>query len=105
MMPAAQRRRHARVPLGVTLDIRLAGEGSARCRGTIADLSRGGMTFQTDALLDPGMTLHLKLPSELEIRGEVRHAAVAAGGLRRYGIRFHKLQMGPGSRPAPHARQ
>ena len=87
----AQRRRHARVPLGVTLDIRFSGEGAPRCRGTIADLSRGGMTFQTDALLEKGMTLHLKLPTELEIRGEIRHSAPAGNGLRRYGVRFHKI--------------
>ena len=91
MRTDSQRRRHARVPVGVTIDIRFSGEGAPRCRGTIADLSRGGMTFQTDALLEKGMTLHLKLPSELEIRGEVRHAGSPVNGLRRYGIRFHKI--------------
>ena len=90
-MKTAEQRRHPRQALGVALDIRLSGEGSPRCRGVISDLSQGGMTFKTDALLEKGMTLHLKLPSALEIRGEVRNSAPLGSGQRRYGIRFHKI--------------
>ena len=75
----------------MTLDIRVSGEPSGRCRGVIADLSQGGMTFKTDAILEEGMTLHLKLPSQIEIRGEVRHVGASTGGQRRYGVRFHKI--------------
>lgn len=84
-------RRHPRTALGVTLDISLSGEGPGRCRGVIADLSQGGMTFKSDAVLEKGMTLHLKLPSEIEIRGEVRSVGAAIAGQRRYGVRFHKI--------------
>jgi hypothetical protein len=90
-----EQRRHPRFPVGVTLDLRFAGESELRCRGTIADLSQSGMTFKTDAVLDKGMTLHLKLPSDVEIRGEVRHVGAPVGGLRRYGIRFHKIGLAP----------
>lgn len=92
---ASEQRRHPRTSVGVTLDLRLAGEGAPRCRGTIADLSQGGMTFKTDALLEKGMTLHLKLPSEIEIRGEVRSVGASVAGQRRYGIRFHKIGYSP----------
>jgi hypothetical protein len=84
-------RRHPRTPLGVTLDITLSGEGASRCRGVIADLSQGGMTFKSDAVLEKGMTLHLKLPSKIELRGEVRSVGAAVAGQRRYGVRFHKI--------------
>ena len=86
-----EQRRHPRTPLGVTLNIRQQGAAGATCRGVIADLSQGGMTFKTDALLEEGMSLHLKLPSSLEIRGEVRHVGGSVGGQRRYGVRFHKI--------------
>jgi hypothetical protein len=49
------------------------------------------MTFKTDAELETGMTLHLVMPGEVSIRGEVRHAAGVSGGLKRYGVRFHKI--------------
>ena len=84
-------RRHPRTAMGVTLDISLSGEAAGRCRGVIADLSQGGMTFKSDAVLEQGMTLHLKLPSEIEIRGEVRHVGALVSGQRRYGVRFHKI--------------
>ena len=77
--------------MGVTLEISLSGEVAGRCRGVIADLSQGGMTFKSDAVLEQGMTLHLKLPSEIEIRGEVRHVGALVAGQRRYGVRFHKI--------------
>ena len=92
---ASEQRRHPRTAVGVTLDLRLAGEGGAHCRATIADLSQGGMTFKSDALLEKGMTLHLKLPSEIEIRGEVRSVGAPVAGLRRYGVRFHKIGYSP----------
>ncbi|OGR90824.1 MAG: hypothetical protein A2V88_08405 [Elusimicrobia bacterium RBG_16_66_12] len=88
---AAEQRRHPRTSLSVTLNIRQPGEGSVRRRGVISDLSQGGMTFESDALLEEGMTLHLKLPSALEIRGEVRHVGAPVSGRRRYGVRFHKI--------------
>jgi len=87
----AEQRLHPRTPLGVSFDIRQPGDGAARCRGVISDLSRTGMTFKSDALLEEGMTLHLKLPSSLEIRGEVRHVGAPVSGQRRYGVRFHKI--------------
>jgi hypothetical protein len=49
------------------------------------------MTFKSDAVLEQGMTLHLKLPSAIEIRGEVRHVGALVSGQRRYGVRFHKI--------------
>ena len=86
-----EKRRYPRTTMGVSLDLRLSGEAAGRCRGVIADLSQGGMTFQTDAVLEQGMTLHLKLPAEIEIRGEVRHVGAPVAGQRRYGVRFHKI--------------
>lgn len=88
----AEQRRHARVPLGITLDISMLGAAATKCRATITDLSEGGMTFKTEAELEEGMTLHLKLPNKLDIRGEVRSArSGGTGGQRRYGVRFHKI--------------
>lgn len=88
---APDQRRHPRTTVGVALDIRLSGENALRCRGVIADLSQGGMTFESDALLEKGMTLHLKLPTDIQIRGEVRHVGAPVAGQRRYGVRFHKI--------------
>ena len=87
----AEQRRHPRVPLGVTLDINMGGASAAKCRATITDLSEGGMTFKTMADLEEGMTLHLRVNPELQIRGEVRSARGSSGGQRRYGVRFHKI--------------
>ena len=53
------------------------------------------MTFKTDAELEKGMTLHLRLNPELQIRGEVRSAHGPVGGQRRYGVRFHKIGLTP----------
>ena len=92
---AAEQRRHPRTPLGVTLDINLQGGVAVKCRATITDLSAGGMTFRTDADLEEGMTLHLRLNHKLQIRGEVRSALGLSGGLRRYGVRFHKIRLAP----------
>ena len=87
----AEQRRYPRMDVGVAFDIRLSGEAPGRCRGVISDLSQGGMTFKSDAELEQGMTLHLKLPSKIEIRGEVCHVGAASSGQRRYGIKFHKV--------------
>ena len=86
-----EQRRHPRTAVGVKLEISLSGETAGRCRGVIADMSQGGMTFKSDAVLEQGMTLHLKLPSEIEIRGEVRSVGAVISGQRRYGVRFHKI--------------
>lgn len=89
---AADKRKHPRFPIGITMDIFAKGHTVGKCRGTIADLSVGGMSFKTNALLEPGMCLYLKLNIPLEIRGEVTNTKVsAAGGMHRYGVRFHKI--------------
>lgn len=93
-------RRHPRFPVGVTLDIQMRGAPDARVRGTIADWSAGGMTFKSDAEFETGMTLCLALPPQIRIRGEIRSVQGSAGGMRRYGIRFHKIGYAP-ARPAP----
>ena len=84
-------RRHERIPVGVTLDIQMRGAPDSKVRGTISDLSAGGMTFKSDAELEEGMTLHLSFNRDVQIRGEVRSVRGPAGGMRRYGIRFHKI--------------
>lgn len=87
---SVEKRRHPRVAVGVPLDITVLG---AQCRGTIADMSVGGMTFKTNAELEKGMHLYLKVGANpVQIRGEVRHMRDGdTGGLRRYGVRFHKI--------------
>ena len=90
--PSSEQRRHPRQSLGASFEFALPGAPSGRCRGVIADLSAGGMTFKTDADLEEGMTLHLKLPNKMDIRGEVRSAGSnGTSGMRRYGVRFHKI--------------
>jgi c-di-GMP-binding flagellar brake protein YcgR len=84
-------RRHSRTAVGSTFDIRTAGEDAGIFRAVISDVSRGGMTFKSDAVLEEGMTLHIKLPSKIEIRGEVRSVGASVSGTRRYGVRFHKI--------------
>ena len=87
-----EKRRHPRFPVGITLEIRAGGQSVGKCRGKIADLSVGGMAFKTNAVLEEGMCLYLKLNIPLEIRGEIRHIKGSpAGGLHRYGVRFHKI--------------
>ena len=77
------------------MDISMQGPAAARCRATISDLSAGGMTFKTDADLEKGMTLYLRLNPMLQIRGEVRSVLGPTGGQRRYGVRFHKIGLAP----------
>lgn len=87
-----EKRKHPRFPVGITMDIRAHGESVGTCRGSITDLSVGGMAFKTNAGLEEGMTLYLKVNIPLEIRGEVRHSRGSlTGGLHRYGVRFHKI--------------
>jgi hypothetical protein len=87
-----EKRKHPRVPVGITMDIFANGHSVGKCRGTIADLSVGGMTFKSNADLEKGMCLYLKLNIPLEIRGEICHVgSTAGGGLHRYGVRFHKI--------------
>ncbi len=91
----SEQRRHPRTAVGATFDVSMAGPSAAKCRATITDLSAGGMTFKTDAELEKGMTLHLRV-ADIHVRGEVRSVHGAAGGQRRYGVRFHKVGLGSG---------
>jgi c-di-GMP-binding flagellar brake protein YcgR len=87
-----EKRRHPRFTVGLSLDISASGHTAGKCRGTIADLSAGGMTFKTNAELEKGMHLFLKLDTPLQIRGEIRHIKGGVhGGLHSYGVRFHKI--------------
>ena len=86
-----EKRRHPRFSIGLAMDIRADGQVIGKCRGTISDLSASGMAFKTNAVLEEGMCLHLKMNFPLEIRGEVRNTAGLTGGMNRYGIRFHKV--------------
>ena len=88
----SEKRKHPRFPVGITMDIHTKTQGVQKCRGSITDLSLSGMTFKTNAELEEGQSLYLKLNLPLEIRGEVRSIKdAAAGGLRRYGIQFHHI--------------
>ena len=88
----SEKRKHPRFPVGITMDIHTRAQGVRKCRGSITDLSLTGMTFKTDAELEEGQSLYLKLDLPLEIRGEVRSInPVVVGGLRRYGIQFHHI--------------
>ena len=87
-----EKRRFPRFPVGLTMDIHAKGHTIGKCRGSIVDLSVGGMAFKTNAELEEGMSLYLKINIPLEIRGEVRHTkGTPGGGLHRYGVRFHKI--------------
>jgi len=87
-----EKRKHPRFPMGITMDIHAKGATVGKCRGTIVDLSVGGMAFKTNAELEEGMSIYLKINIPLEIRGEVRSIKDSAGaGLHRYGVRFHKI--------------
>jgi len=88
----SEKRRHPRFPAAITMDIRANGHRVGKVRGTISDLSVGGMALRTNVELERGMILYLKINVPLEIRGEIRHSKSAAGGgLHRYGVRFHKI--------------
>lgn len=93
-----EKRRFPRVPLGISMDITAQGLPNGRLQGEIRDLSQGGMTFESDAVLDEGMSLHLRLSLPLDIRGEVRHSRPSVSqGKYRYGVRFHKIDAPEGS--------
>ena len=85
-----EKRRHPRVSLGVTLAIDVKGQPAGKCRGAISDLSEGGMSLKTSAELEKGMSLHMMV-NKMQIRGEVRNIGAEKGGMRRYGVRFHKI--------------
>jgi hypothetical protein len=87
-----EKRRHPRFPIGIAMGIRADGQTVGKCRGTIADLSASGMTFKTNAVLEEGMCLYLRLDLPLEIRGEIRNMRDATGGMLRYGVRFHRVR-------------
>ena len=92
--PAAvsEKRRHARKPLGLSLDIQVSGQPNQKVRGSISDVSESGMSLKTTAELEDGMCLHLRLNNSLDIRGEIRHIKDSkSDGFRRYGVRFHKF--------------
>ncbi|MDE2291514.1 MAG: PilZ domain-containing protein [Elusimicrobia bacterium] len=95
-----EKRKHQRFPVGISFDIHAKGQGVQKRTGTITDLSLTGMTFNTDAELEAGQSLYLRLNLPLEIRGEVRSITEpAAGGVRRYGIQFHHIgSFGPAER-------
>ncbi|MBI4376594.1 MAG: PilZ domain-containing protein [Elusimicrobia bacterium] len=87
-----EKRKFPRFPVGLTMDIFAKGHTVGKCRGTIADLSVGGMAFKSNAVLEEGMCIYLKVNIPLEIRGEVRHIkGVSSAGMYRYGVRFHKI--------------
>ena len=89
---AKEKRRHPRFPVGITMDIHAHGHTVGKCRGTITDLSVGGMSFKTNSELEHGSVLYLKINIPLEIRGEVRHMRIgSSGGMHRYGVHFHRI--------------
>lgn len=92
----SEKRKHPRTPLGVALEIHLKGQLVDRAQGKILDLSEGGMTFVTDAVMEEGMSFYLRAKALPRIRGEVRSIRAAAAGMHRYGIRFHKIGVGMG---------
>ncbi len=90
--PLAEKRRHPRFPVGITLDIHMKGRTVGKVRGAITDLSVSGMAFKTNSELEEGAVLSLKTNIPLEIRGEVRHVCPGpGGGFHRYGVRFHRI--------------
>lgn len=90
-MTKEEKRKHARTPVGIALDVHLSGQAAGKASGRIVDLSDGGMAFQTEAVMEKGMSFFLggKLP--VRIRGEVRSIRDLDLGQHRYGIRFHKI--------------
>lgn len=95
-----EKRKHPRVPSKITLVIHAKGLPVSRVNGKILDLSVGGMAFESDAVLEEGMSLFFKINWPLTIRGEVRSIRDTAARTRRYGVRFHKIGSVPkGSQP------
>ena len=73
MKTKSEKRKHPRFPVGITMDIHAKGHTVGKCRGTISDLSVGGMSFKSTAVLEAGASLYLKINIPLEVRGDVRH--------------------------------
>lgn len=90
-MKKGEKRRHPRFPIEVDMEVHAAGHTVSRPRGTIMDLSTGGMAFKTNADLEEGATLYLKVNIPFIIRGQVRHMKPDRLGLHQYGVRFHKI--------------
>ncbi len=87
----SEKRRHERFPVGLALDVVNKGQDVRRCLGVIADLSMGGMAFESGAVLEEGSSLYLRVNIPLELRGEVRRVKAVPGKGYRYGVRFHRL--------------
>ena len=86
----ADKRRHPRMPLDLSLDLRTMKGGTTK--GRIIDISASGMSLQTNEPIDEGSVLCLKVDSAMKIRGEVRHIKTdAVGHTYEYGVRFHKV--------------
>lgn len=96
-----EKRRHPRIPVGMSLEIHLKGHPVSRAQGRILDLSDGGMAFESDAVMEEGMSFFLRAKLPLLIRGEVRSIRQAPAGRNRYGIRFHKIGLGSGDGARP----
>ena len=87
-----EKRKHPRFPVGIAMDLHAKGQAITKFRGTITDLSVSGMTFRSNAELEEGGVLYLKIDIPLEIRGEIRHIRTgSSGNMNRYGVRFHKI--------------
>ena len=91
MVKSDEKRKRPRIPVGIGLEIHMKGQPVSKARGTIVDLSDGGMSFLSDAVMEEGMSFYLSAKMPLLIRGEVRSMREASSGLSRYGIRFHKI--------------
>lgn len=83
------KRRHRRYPVGVEMAFALKGPEAGKGKGRIVDMSAGGMGLVSDAILEQGMSLVLRLAHQV-IRGEVRSIRQTGSG-NRYGLRFHKI--------------
>lgn len=91
-----ERRGRARLPVG--LQVRFAGRAGdgRRLSGTVEDLSEGGWTFVTDAELEGGEAVCLRVGLLLELRGEVRNSRyLCRRRQRRYGLRLHRFGLLP----------
>jgi hypothetical protein len=93
-MKSGEKRKHPRVPVGLSLDIVAKKVPGSHVHGQIVDLSVGGMTFESDAELEEGASLFLKVNIPLYIRGEIRHMRPREAPPYRYGVRFHKIGFG-----------
>ncbi|MBI3297553.1 MAG: PilZ domain-containing protein [Elusimicrobia bacterium] len=98
----SEKRKHPRFQADFTMNIVTKAQGVKKCRGSITDISESGMTFNTDAELEEGQALYLKVdhPEIKAIRGEVRSIDDnVVGGMRRHGIQLHFVEYGSNARP------